>query len=57
MAKFSPDGPVWGEGCDASMPPRERNTDELFNIYEVHTREDTCSLEVSCVGGFVHRDA
>lgn len=35
IAKYAPDGPTWSEGCDTAMPSRERNRDELFNIYEV----------------------
>ena len=35
MDVFALGGPVWPEGYDATLPPREHNRDALYDIYEV----------------------
>lgn len=35
MDVFAHGGPVWPEGYDTALPPREHNRDALYDIYEV----------------------
>lgn len=35
MDVFAFGGPVWPEGYNATLPPREHNRDALYDIYEV----------------------
>lgn len=35
MDTFASGGPVWPQGCDVALPPREHNRDVLYNLYEV----------------------
>ena len=33
MDVFALGGPVWAEGCNTTLPPREHNRDALYDIY------------------------
>ncbi|CAN0003370.1 unnamed protein product [Scytosiphon promiscuus] len=45
ITDFGSGGPAWDQGCDPALPPRQRNREKLFNVYESHTK--SCS---SCLG-------
>lgn len=42
ITQFGSGGPAWDKGCNPSLPPRQHNRDELFNVYEVIQRHHHC---------------
>ncbi|CAM9176121.1 unnamed protein product [Ectocarpus sp. 13 AM-2016] len=45
ITKHGSGGPAWDKNCNRTLPPRERNREALFNVYENHTKSCT-----SCQG-------
>ncbi|CAM9136641.1 unnamed protein product [Sphacelaria rigidula] len=38
ITTFGSGGPAWDASCDKTLPPRVTNRNELFNVYERHTK-------------------
>ncbi|CAM9907050.1 unnamed protein product, partial [Sphacelaria rigidula] len=38
ISTFGGGGPAWSAGCDTTLPPRATNRDDLFNVYQHHTK-------------------